>query len=419
MPYRILMIAPTPFFADRGCHVRILEEIQALQKLGHKITLCTYHIGRDIPGVDTRRIMNIPWYKKLEAGPSWHKFYLDELLYHKAKSILKKERFDIIHAHLHEGALISARLRKKFHIPVVADLQGSLTDEVRSHGFAGNNQLIMKIFQYAEKKINQSPDMIILSSRHFKETFEKEFAVSSDKMNIVSDGVDISRTRNLNKQMIREKLGIPNDRTVAVFMGLLTTYQGIDVLMEIMPSVIRENPKIHFLIIGFPNEQQYMKRCHELGISDRVTWTGRLPYHRVEEYLSCADVAISPKISKTEGNVKLMHYMAMGLPTVVFDTPVNREILEEHGIYAEYGNTNDFVQKLFILCHDQTVQQDLKGKLILTAHERFSWKDKAKQILGVYEKLLNHAVIGLSCLDILTDLSLSEFFVSSVTLMAA
>jgi glycosyltransferase involved in cell wall biosynthesis len=417
MPYKILMIAPTPFFADRGCHVRILEEIQALQKLGHTITLCTYHIGRDIPGIDIRRIMNIPWYNKLEAGPSWHKFYLDELLYRKAKSILKKERFDIIHAHLHEGALISARLRKRFHIPVVADLQGSLTDEVRSHGFARNNRFVMKIFQYAEKKINQSPDMIILSSRHFKEVFEKEFQVSVDKMKIVSDGVETPCTSNSDKQKTREKLGIPEDRTVAVFMGLLTTYQGIDLLMEIMPSVIRENPKIHFLIIGFPNEEQYMKRCQEAGISDHVTWTGRLPYHLVEEYLSCADVALSPKISKTEGNVKLMHYMAMGLPTVVFDTPVNREILEENGIYAEYGNANDFAQKLSVLSHDPTVRQDLKGKLISTAQERFSWKDKAKQILGVYEKLLNRAVISLTCLDALVELI--EFFNLSLILGSA
>jgi len=405
MPYKILMIAPTPFFSDRGCHVRILEEIQALQKLGHTITLCTYHIGRNIPGIDTRRIMNIPWYKKLEAGPSWHKFYLDEMLYHKAKNILKKERFDIIHAHLHEGALISARLRKKFHIPVVADLQGSLTDEIRAHGFARNNRFVIKAFRYAEKKINQSPDMIILSSRHFKEVFEKEFQVSADKMKIVSDGVETSSSSNSDKPGIRKKLGIPDDRTVAVFMGLLTTYQGIEVLMEVMPCVIRENPKIHFLIIGFPNEDQYMKRCQQAGISDRVTWTGRLPYHLVEEYLSCADVALSPKISKTEGNVKLMHYMAMGLPTVVFDTPVNREILEENGIYAEYGNAADFAQKLSVLSHNPTARQDLKKKLISTAQKRFSWRDKAVQILGVYEKLLNKAAICLSCVHAFTEAS--------------
>ena len=44
---KVLMIAPTQFFADRGCHIRILEEIRALKRLGHKLELLTYHSGED------------------------------------------------------------------------------------------------------------------------------------------------------------------------------------------------------------------------------------------------------------------------------------------------------------------------------------------------------------------------------------
>lgn len=48
--YRVLMIAPTSFFADYGCHVRILEEARILKKLGCRVTICTYHNGRNLPG---------------------------------------------------------------------------------------------------------------------------------------------------------------------------------------------------------------------------------------------------------------------------------------------------------------------------------------------------------------------------------
>ncbi len=78
------MIAPTPYFADRGCHVRIYEEARALTKLGHEVCIVTYHLGRDMPGVRVVRTPHIPWYGKLEAGPSWHKPYLDILLLWKA-----------------------------------------------------------------------------------------------------------------------------------------------------------------------------------------------------------------------------------------------------------------------------------------------------------------------------------------------
>ena len=44
-PYRVLMIAPTSFFADYGCHVRIYEEVRILQQLGHQVTVVTYRTG--------------------------------------------------------------------------------------------------------------------------------------------------------------------------------------------------------------------------------------------------------------------------------------------------------------------------------------------------------------------------------------
>ena len=77
---KILMIAPTPYFSDRGCHVRIYEEARALRAIGHDVRIVTYHIGRDMEDISTERIVKIPWYKKLSAGPSWHKLYLDLLL---------------------------------------------------------------------------------------------------------------------------------------------------------------------------------------------------------------------------------------------------------------------------------------------------------------------------------------------------
>ena len=58
--FKVLMIAPTPFFADRGCHVKIFEEIKAFSKRGIKVVLTTYHIGRNIDGIDIRRIFRIP-----------------------------------------------------------------------------------------------------------------------------------------------------------------------------------------------------------------------------------------------------------------------------------------------------------------------------------------------------------------------
>ena len=80
MPYRVLMIAPTSFFADYGCHVRILEEAVALRSLGHRVTICTYHNGDDVAGLDIRRSLDAPWHRGVQVGSSRHKLYFDAML---------------------------------------------------------------------------------------------------------------------------------------------------------------------------------------------------------------------------------------------------------------------------------------------------------------------------------------------------
>ena len=57
----ILTLSPTMFFADYGAHVRILEEVTVLQKLGHKITVLAYPNGRDIEGIKVNRCWGVPF----------------------------------------------------------------------------------------------------------------------------------------------------------------------------------------------------------------------------------------------------------------------------------------------------------------------------------------------------------------------
>ena len=400
---KVLMIAPTPFFGDRGCHVRIYEEAVALKKLGFEITICTYSLGSNIGDLDIRRIINIPWYHKLEAGPSWHKFYLDFLLYLKARAILKSEKFDLIHAHLHEGVFIAERLRKKFKIPIIADFQGSMTDEVRSHEFAKSNSLILKIFRKAEEKINRMADAMMISSLRTMEIFEKEFKIDLQKMDLVSDGVDTDAFSPNPEERIRlrREFALQDDFKVIVYLGLLTAYQGIDLLIDMIPKVVERFKKVHFLIMGFPNEKKYMRICQEKGILSYVTFTGRIPYQQAASYLSCGDIAVSPKISKTEANGKLFNYMAIGLPTVAFDTPTNREILGEEGLYARYQDSEDFCQKLMGILEDN-VEMERRGKALRNkAVREYSWLERAKKISEIYQKVFNafvRLVIVMRCL---------------------
>lgn len=384
---RILMLAPTPYFADRGCHVRIYEEARALIGQGCDVRIVTYHIGRDLPGIPTERIVKIPWYRRLTAGPSWQKPLLDILLLFKALSAARSFRPQLLHAHLHEGAFIALLLKPLLRIPLVMDFQGSLTAECRDHGFFRSGSLLERLFSAVERIVNRSADAIITSSSAGAAQLVQEWGVPAVKVRAVIDGVDSERFRPFPRGEARRHLGLCDDTPLVVFLGLLNSYQGLDILLEAIALLKSQKRQVHFLVMGFP-EAEYRRQVHARGLDDMVTFTGRIDYADAARCLCAGDLAISPKLSLTEANGKLFNYMACGLPTLVFETPVNREILGDSGVYAVYGDAVDLAAQVTDLLGDR----DRLARLSRAVREKVladhSWEKRAASIQEVYRQVL-------------------------------
>lgn len=387
---RVLVIAPTPFFADRGCHVRILGEVQALQDLGHEIKLCTYHLGKDIGGIDTVRTPAIPWYQKLSAGPSIHKIYIDGFLLLKVLRVCKDFRPDVIHAHLHEGIVVGSVVSQLYSVPMLADLQGSLTEEILDHKFIPPWRWLVNTVRWIEGKVNDMPDHLIASSTPTAELVMKRFGVSASRISAIGDGVDLKVFCQQEKDIgLMKQLGIDPKDLVIVFIGVLTSYQGIDLLLEAMPAILEKISNAKVLCIGFP-EESYREKAKQMGLEASVLFPGKIPYAEASRYLSLGHVAVSPKISTTEANLKLFGYMAMGLPTVVFDNPINREILGDLGIYAQAGDVLSLAEMLVLALNDEELRKRLGGKSHQKAVDCYSWKAVGEQLTGLYKQVISN-----------------------------
>lgn len=382
------MLAPTPYFADRGCHVRIYEQAKALQSLGVDVRIVTYHLGRDMPDIPTYRICHIPWYKKLTAGPSWHKPYLDLLLLFKAAGVARSFSPDLIHAHLHEGALVGYPLKKWLGIPMIFDYQGSLTAEIEAHGFVKDRSLLHKLFTSLEKIINGFADILMTSSGSSASNLVGHWHVPPHRVHPLIDGVDTAIFFPSGKDQCRQSLQLPPQLPLVGFLGLLNQYQGIDLLLEAAVMLKNSGRPVHFLIMGFPAEE-YMKKAGALGVDHLVTFTGRIDYADAPKYLSACDLAVSPKISLSEANGKLFNYMACGLPTVVFETAINREILGDTGIYARFGDPADLAAKILLVLGDEALRAELSRKVREKAEGEHSWQARGQDLLGIYQRLLD------------------------------
>ncbi|MCL5958210.1 MAG: glycosyltransferase family 4 protein, partial [Chloroflexi bacterium] len=311
MSYNILTIAPTSFFADYGCHVRILEEIRTLQRLGNTVTVCTYHNGDDLPGVEIKRSLDVPWRKGVQVGSSRHKLYFDAMLSTKTLRVALRRKPDLIHAHLHEGALIGYPISRLLRIPLVFDFQGSMTAEMIDHHFLKRGSLFHPPLRWLESRINEMAGAIITSSHNGARILREDFHLPPEKIYPVPDAVDTERFKprfdpeaEEDKINLKRQLGIPLNRQIVVYLGLLANYQGTDLLLEAARHLLPTVPDLHFVIMGYPGVDSYRELAEYLGLAGHVAFPGRIPYEQAPRYLSLGDVAVSPKMSVTEGSGK-------------------------------------------------------------------------------------------------------------------
>ncbi len=384
------MIAPTSFFSDYGCHVRILEEARVLQKHGHIVKIVTYYKGRDLPGLDIVRTRPTPWHADYEVGSSRHKIAFDVLLSWTSLKTALRFKPHIIHAHLHEGALIGSVLSTISRAPLVFDFQGSLTGEMVDHHFLDPAGRFYPLVHGLEHRINHRARAILTSSHAAVSLLRDESGIDPGRVIAIPDCVDATffRPRAQADQAelaaLRSVLNIPAGRDVVVYLGLLAAYQGTDLLVEAAQQVVGQRPNTHFLIMGYPGIPVYRSIAEARGLGDHTTFVGRVLYEDAPRYLRLGDVAVAPKLSTTEANGKVLNYMATGLPTVSFDTPVNREYMRDYGFYARPGDAASLAGQLLRALNDVPARRRASIGLRARAGSLFAWDDAARRIVAVY-----------------------------------
>lgn len=394
--YRILMIAPTSFFSDYGGHIRMLEEARILRKLGQQVKLVTYYKGRNVDGLDIVRTRPTPWRADYEVGSSRHKFVFDILLAWTALVTALRYRPDVIHAHMHEGALIGSVISRLTGAPLVFDFQGSLTSEMLDHRFLRPGGWRHRAMRRLEDAINRAAPVILASSQNAAALLVSKFGLEPARVRAVPDcvNVDVFRPRGpgdaADLAALKAQLGIPPERVLVAYLGLLAPYQGTDLLIEAAHIIRRVRDDVHFLIMGFPNVSGYQHKAAALGVADHITFTGRVNYEDAPRYLRLGDVAVAPKISETEGCGKLLNYMACALPTVAFDTPVSREYLGAHGIYAATGDAEALAAAILQFVVAPEYGCALGERLRARAAEHFAWDDSGARLLNIYDAITAH-----------------------------
>jgi glycosyltransferase involved in cell wall biosynthesis len=387
---KVLHIAPTPFFADRGCHIRIRNEIESLFARPVTILLCTYHLGKDIQGIDIRRIPRIPGYKKLDAGYSPFKFPADILLFFLILKTCWLEKPEILHGHLHEGALIGWAVKVLFfwrRMFLIMDMQGSLSGELTSYGTLKTESLLTRITVLIESMICRMPDFFFCSSGESRKTLLTRFNIDAEKTSLLQDVVPDVFFKDQDKKSLYREFGIPGQKKVVLYTGSLLPGKGVQYILDAMTLLCSKRDDLFFVLVGYPRNE-IAELTEKNGLGENVLLPGQVAYADLPKWLAVGDIALEPKGHDSgEASGKLLHSMATGLPIVCFDTSNNRKFLHDLGFYAPDISAESFAQAIIVAIDDPgAAYRGVLGKEIIRS--TYTMEVVGENLVNIYNQIV-------------------------------
>lgn len=190
-------------------------------------------------------------------------------------------------------------------------------------------------------------------------------------------------------------------RYMVGYVGAMGEQDGLDLLLEVAAQFQRGGRQdTHFTLVGGgPTLAQLKARVAGMGLSDLVTFAGRLPDREMLEVLSTADVCVNPdkpcRMNDISTMIKIMEYMALGKPMVQFQSTEGRVSAGDASLYADPAHgVEDFADKLAWLL-DRPEERRRMGEFgRQRLDERLAWKYSVPHLLAAYDRAFAGARAG-------------------------
>ncbi|MEJ5305785.1 MAG: glycosyltransferase [Ignavibacteria bacterium] len=225
----------------------------------------------------------------------------------------------------------------------------------------------------------------------------KHLCNDENKIVINPNGVDPQKfSPEIDGSQIRKELNLENFFVVG-FIGTFTRWHGVETLFDAAVKVIEKNGRIKFLLIGDGNLKANLElKTHQLGLDDKIIFTGLIPHDKAPEYLAACDVLVSPHLGFEDGTrffgspTKLFEYMAMGKPIIASDLEqIGKIIIDgENGLKFKPGDVEKLTELILKLYDDEFLRTKLGKKAREDVIKNYTWKQNAYRVLSkVFDQL--------------------------------
>jgi hypothetical protein len=316
----------------------------------------------------------------------------------RLREIIKQHDIEIVEATYWGAEAFLYSLKRRTPLVVRSDISAS--DILRAKTYSGIKELLsLKILSYLEDFSAKRADLIVANSKCMYTNVLEGLHIAPERVDIVWHAVGTSKYRYIESD-IRERLAIPREVPMVLFVGRLEARKGIHVLCQAIPQILRSIPTVKFVLVGrdtntapdggsvksYVNEQ-----ARNNGFRDNLVFIDFLPEDELIKLYSACDLVISPSLHESFGLV-VVEAMACGKPVVATSTGIVPELglNGKGGIVVGPGDAAVLAEATIkMLSLDEKDRELVAGRnreLVETGFSISAWVDK---VIGVYNKALS------------------------------
>jgi glycosyltransferase involved in cell wall biosynthesis len=288
-----------------------------------------------------------------------------------AALIASEEEFDVIHCHDWMTYLAGIEAKKISGKPLILHMHATEFDRTADHP----NQAIYDIERYGLEQA----DKIIAVSSFTKNKIIKNYSISSDKIEVVHNAVEF----NENK-FKKESFKIKENDKIVLFLGRITIQKGPEYFVYAAKKALEIDPNIKFIFAGDGDMTPFIiEKTAELGIADKVLFTGFLRGADIDRAYQMADLYVMPSVSEPFG-ITPLEAMRNDTPVIISKQSGVSEVIN-HCLKVDFWDIDQLANKILSVLRYPELSECLKENGVSEV-KRFNWEIPAKKCIEVYSQ---------------------------------
>lgn len=300
--------------------------------------------------------------------------------YVRLRRAILTHRPDVIYERYNLFFVSGIWARKRFGLPLMLEVNAPLLDErSRYSGIA-----LRGLARWSERLAWRGADHVYTVTSVLARRIAAE-DVPPQRIGVTPNGIDPQQYAELpTRAEAKQRLGL-DGRLVLGFTGFVREWHGLESILDLMAA--HPDLNLHLLLVGDGPARPLLEAgARDLGLVDRVTFTGVVDREQVPAYLAAFDVALQPAVVPYASPLKLFEYLAAGCAIVAPDSDNIREILthEDNALLFDAAQPEQRTAAIVRLATDEALRTRLGAAAVQTIPRLgLTWRENAKTVLDL------------------------------------